>query len=61
MDSVLLRSTFLRLLKFEKIKNGGPNFLGEPIMQKFWITWSPLLYFNFKRFMDPNSASLSPP
>ena len=35
----------------------GPNFMEEPIMQKVWITWSHLLYLNFKRFMDPNSAS----
>ena len=28
-------------------------------MQKFWIIWSPLLYFNFKSFMGPNISSLS--
>ena len=26
-------------------------------MQKVWIIWSPLLYFNFKSFMDPNFLS----
>ena len=26
-------------------------------MQKVWIIWSPLLYFNFKSFLDPNSSS----
>ena len=55
MSSVWFRSTFLRVLKFLKIKEGGLNLWGEPILQKVWIIWSPLLYFNFKRFMDPNS------
>ena len=36
---------------------GGPNFWGEPILQKVWIIRSPLLYFNFKSFMDTNSLS----
>ena len=31
----------------------------EPILQKVWIIWSPLLYLNFKRFTDPNSSSCS--
>ena len=26
-------------------------------MQKVWIIWSPLLYFYFKSFLDPNSSS----
>ena len=26
-------------------------------MQKVWIIWSPLLYFNFKSFMDAKSLS----
>ena len=26
-------------------------------MRKVWIIWSPLLHFNFKSFMDPNSSS----
>ena len=42
---------------FYKLKRGGPNFWGEPILQKIWIIWSPLLYFNFISFMDPNSSS----
>ena len=57
MHSAWFRSTFLRVLKFLQIKEGGPNFWGEPILQKVWIIWSPLLYFNFKVFMDPNSSS----
>ena len=57
MDSAWFRTTFFRVLKFLQIKEGGPNFLGEPILQKVWIIWSPLLYFNFKSFMDPNSSS----
>ena len=57
MHSAWFRSTFLRALKFLQIKEGGPNFWGEPILQNVWIIWSPLLYFNFKSFLDPNSLS----
>ena len=57
MHSVWFRSTFLRASKFLQIQEGGPNFWGEPILQKVWIIWSPLLYFNFKSFLDPNSPS----
>ena len=57
MHSACLRSTFLRALKFLQVKEGGPNFWGEPILQNVWIIWSPLLYFNFKSFLDPNSLS----
>ena len=57
MHSAWFGSTFLRVLKFLQIKEQGPNFWGEPILQKVWIIWSPLLYFNFKSFMDPNSSS----
>ena len=58
MHSVWFRSTFLRVLKFLEIKECGPNFWREAILQKVWIIWSPFLYFNFKSFMDPNSLSL---
>ena len=51
------RSTFLRLLKFPKIKEGGPNFFGEHILHNIWIIWFPLLYFNFKSFKGRNSSS----
>ena len=57
MHFVWFRSTSLRVLKFLQIKEGGPNFWGEPILQNVWIIWCPLLYFNFKSFMDPNSLS----
>ena len=57
MHSAWFRSTFLRVLKFLQIKEGGPNFWGEPILQKVWIIWSPLLYFNFKSFLALNSSS----
>ena len=50
------RGTFLRVLIFLQIKEGGPKFLGEPILQNIWIIWSPFLYFNFKSFLDPNSS-----
>ena len=52
------RSTFLRVSKFLQIKEAGPNFWGEPILQNVWNIWSPLLYFNFESFMMPNSSSL---
>ena len=57
MHSAWFRSTFRRVLKFLQIKEGGPNFWGEPILQNVWIIWSPLLFFNFKSFVDPNSLS----
>ena len=44
-------------MKFLQIKEWGSNFWGEPILQKVWIIWSTVLYFNFKSFMDPNSLS----
>ena len=34
------RSIFLRALKFLEIKERGPNFWGEPILQNVWIIWS---------------------
>ena len=57
MHFVWLRSTSLRVFKCLQIKEGGANFWGEPILQNVWIIWSPLLYFNFKSFLDPNSSS----
>ena len=57
MYFVWFRSTSLRVFKFVQIKEGGPNFWGEPILQNVSIIWSPLLYFNLKSSMDPNSSS----
>ena len=57
MHLVWFRSTSLRVFKFVKIKEWGSNFWGEPILQNVWIIWSPLLYFNLKSSMDPNSLS----
>ena len=48
MRSAWFTSMFLRVFKFLQIKEGGPNFLGEPILQKIWIIWFALLYFNLK-------------
>ena len=48
---------FLILFKFPQIKEWGPDFWGEPILQEVWIIWSPLLSFMFKSFKDPNSSS----
>ena len=38
----------------------GAWFLGrkQALLKKSWIIWSPLLYFDFKTFKDPNSSSL---
>ena len=58
MHSAWFRSTFFRVLKFLQIKEGGPNFCWEPILQNVWIIWSPLLDFNFKSFLWPNFLSL---
>ena len=57
MHSAWFRSTFLRVLNFLQIIERGHNFGGEPILQKVWIIWWPLLYFNFQGFMDPNWSS----
>ena len=57
MHSAWLRGTFLGVLKCQQIKNGGPNFWVEPILQKVWIICSLLVYFNFKSFMNWNSSS----
>ena len=42
---------------FHKLKRGDLISPGEPILQKVWIIWSPLLYLKFKIFLDPNSSS----
>ena len=57
MHSARFRSTFLRVFKFLQIKEGRPYFWGEPILQKVWTIWCPLLHFNFKSFMVRNSLS----
>ena len=56
MHFVWFKSTSLRVFKFLPIKEGRPNFWGEPISQNVWIIWSLLLYFNFKSFWDSNSS-----
>ena len=57
MHSAWFRETFLRVFKVLRIKEWGPNFWREPILQKVWIIWFPLMYFNFKSFLDPTSSS----
>ena len=52
----IIQEYFSQISKFLQIKEEGPNFWGEPILHKVWIILSPLLYFNFKSFMDPNSS-----
>ena len=48
---------FCQASEILQIKEGGPNFWGEPILQKVSIFWSPLLCFNWKNFKNPNSSS----
>ena len=55
--SVWFRRIFLRCFKFAKIKKGDLLSWGETILQNSRLIWSPLLYFKFKRFKDPNSSS----
>ena len=55
--SAWIRQTFLRVPKFLQIKEPGPNFWEEPILQNVLIIWSPLLYFNLNSSVDPNSSS----
>ena len=57
MHSSWFRSTFHWVLKFLQTKEGRDKFWREPILQKVGIIWSPILYFNFKSSMDPNSSS----
>ena len=42
MHSAWFRSTFLRVLKFPQIKDGGPSFWGEPILQKSELFGPPI-------------------
>ena len=49
----ILQDSGVLFLKYLQIKEGRPNFWWEKILQKVWIIWSPLLYFNFKSFMEP--------
>ena len=57
MYSSWFRSAFVRVLIFPQIKDEGPNFLGQAVLQSVWIIWSLLLYFNFKSFLDRNYLS----
>ena len=46
---------FSEFWNFYKLRIWGANFWGEAILQNVWIIWSPILYFSFKSFLDPNS------
>ena len=35
------KEVFWQSWNFRKLKIGGPNFWGEPILQNVWIIWSP--------------------
>ena len=53
-DSGALFSDFSN---FHKLKRRDLISRGQPILQNSWISWSPILYFIFKSFKDPNSLS----
>ena len=57
MHFVWLGSASIRVFKFLQIKERGPKFWGEPVLQNVWIIWSPLVHLNLKSPMDPNSSS----
>ena len=41
VHSAWIRKAFFIVLKFLQIKEGGSNFLGEPLSRNVWIIWSP--------------------
>ena len=45
---------------FYKLKRRDQISWAERILQNVLIIWSPLLYLNFKSFIDPNFLSLFP-
>ena len=54
----LIQEYLSQNLKCLQIKEWERNFWEEPILQKVWIIWSPLLYFSFKTLKDRNSLPL---
>ena len=57
MYSAWFRSTFLRVLRFLQIKEGGLISGGDQFSRMSEFSGPPLLFFNFKSFLDPNSLS----
>ena len=55
MHFVWFSSTFVRVLRVLEIKKGRPNFWGSQFWRKSKFFLFPLLYMNFKGFVDPNS------
>ena len=48
----MIQEYFFSVFKFLQIKETGPNFWGEPILENVWIIWSLLLYFDFKSLLE---------
>ena len=47
----MIQQDFSHILQISSNSRGEPNFLGGgPILQNGWISWSPLLHFNFKNW-----------
>ena len=57
MHCTWFMSNFLRVFKFLDIKERGSNSWRELILQNVSIIWLPILYFNLKVFLGPNSTS----
>ena len=53
----MIQQYFSEIFKFPLIKEGYLISWGEQILHNNWIIWSHLLYFNCKRFKDPNFSS----
>ena len=58
MYSAWFGTTFRRVLNLYKLKSGDLISGGRQILQNVLIIWSPLLFFNLKIFLDPDSWSL---
>ena len=57
MHSAWLRSTFCEVFKFLQIKEGGPSFWGQPILQKVNYLVPPSV-FQFLKFYGPNFIAI---
>ena len=56
--STWFTSAFIIFLKFSQINKEWPNIMGEAILQKVCIIWSPPLYFNFRNLKSSNSKPI---
>ena len=52
----MIQKYFSQYSELSRNEAGEPNFLGELILQNYWIICFTFLYFNFKYFMEWNST-----